>query len=159
MKIYGLKIYESDVFVKDFRPIATNGVAGLYDLCGNQFYPLPGGEVRGMKFGGVEFQIAPQPATLMPSGVSSTATLTCLAAGAQSYEWYEDGVLMYDKTSDSLTLTWERAKAKSSNHPHPFNGLPGKAMRTHLMRSIYRKNYTLLFFWLPSITRMLKQGC
>ena len=31
MKIYGLKIFESDVLIKDFRPFVTNGVAGLID--------------------------------------------------------------------------------------------------------------------------------
>ena len=31
MKIYGLKIYESDVLVKDYRPFVTNGVPGLID--------------------------------------------------------------------------------------------------------------------------------
>ena len=32
MKIYGLKIYESDVLVKDYRPTVTNGVPGLIDV-------------------------------------------------------------------------------------------------------------------------------
>ena len=32
MKIYGLKIYEHDVLVKDFKPIVTNGVPGLIDV-------------------------------------------------------------------------------------------------------------------------------
>lgn len=32
MKIYGLKLYESNNLVKDFRPIVTNGVPGLVDV-------------------------------------------------------------------------------------------------------------------------------
>ena len=40
MKIYGLKIYESGVLVKDFRPIVTNGVAGLFDTAGASAAPL-----------------------------------------------------------------------------------------------------------------------
>ena len=39
-----------------------------------------------------------------------TGTLTCLAAGAQSYEWYEDGVLMEGETSASLELDWTRKR-------------------------------------------------
>ena len=31
MRIYGLKIYESDVLLKDYRPFVTNGVPGLID--------------------------------------------------------------------------------------------------------------------------------
>lgn len=32
MKIYGLKIYEDDQIIKDFRPFVTNGVPGLIDI-------------------------------------------------------------------------------------------------------------------------------
>ena len=32
MKIYGLKIYESDTLVKDYKPIVTNGVPGLVNV-------------------------------------------------------------------------------------------------------------------------------
>jgi hypothetical protein len=53
-----------------------------------------------------------------------TGTLTCLAVGAQSYEWYEDGVLMEGETSDSLTLDWERTKAKMNNHTHTYSVKP-----------------------------------
>jgi len=53
-----------------------------------------------------------------------TGTLTCLAVGAQSYEWYEDGVLMEGETSDSLTLDWERTKAKMDNHTHTYSVKP-----------------------------------
>lgn len=124
MRLYGFKVTTDGNLVRDFVPYVTNGVAGLYDLCGNQFYPLPGGKVRGAKFRGVEFQIAPQPATLTRNGMGNTATLTCLAAGAQSYEWYEDGVLMEGETSDSLTLTWDQAKAKLGTHIHTYSVKP-----------------------------------
>lgn len=40
MKIYGLKIYESGALVKDFRPIVTNGVAGLIDTADAAAAPL-----------------------------------------------------------------------------------------------------------------------
>ena len=60
----------------------------------------------------------------MPSDAGSTATLTCLAAGAQSYEWYEDGVFMEGETSDALTLNWDRAKAKMNNHTHTYSVKP-----------------------------------
>ena len=82
--------------------------------------PLTGGKVRGKGYQGQtgEFEISPQPATLTYKEGENSTTLTCLAAGAQSYEWYEDGVLMSDKTSDSLTLTWTHAKAKSQTHTY-----------------------------------------
>lgn len=124
MKIYGLKIYESDALVKDYRPTVTNGVSGLYDLCGSGFYPLAGGKVSGAKSKGVAFQIEPQPMTLKHIGARRTGTLTCLAAGAQSYEWYENGVLMSGKTSNSLALEWSEAKAKSANNIYTYSVKP-----------------------------------
>jgi hypothetical protein len=115
MRLYSVKIYKSGVLDRCFVPCLTNGVAGLYETCQNRFFPLTGGKVRGkgMKNVANDILVSPQPAKLTREGTGSTATLTCLAAGAQSYEWYEDGVKMQDATSDALTLTWTRARAKS----------------------------------------------
>ena len=108
MRLYGLKIYKSGVLDRCYVPCVHNGQAGLYELCQKRFFPLTGGKVSGATFAGQEFQIAPQPAKLTSSSGRNTATLTCLAAGAQSYEWYEDGVLLSGETSDALTLNWTR---------------------------------------------------
>ena len=115
MRLYRFKVTTGGVPVRDFVPYSTNGVAGLYDLCGKRFYPLAGGKVRGAKSKGVAFQIEPQPMTLKHGEARRTGTLTCLAAGAQSYEWYENGVLMEGETSDSLTLEWSEAKANRAH--------------------------------------------
>jgi len=101
-----------------------NGQAGLYELCQNRFFPLAGGKVRGATLAGQEFQISPQPAKLTYEDGENSTTLTCLAAGAQSYEWYEDSVLIPGETSDSLTLEWDRTKAKTSNHTHIYSVKP-----------------------------------
>ena len=112
MRLYSVKIYKSGVLDRCFVPCLTNGVAGLYETCQNRFFPLTGGKVRGKGYKGQsgEFVISPQPARLTRTGTGSTATLTCLAVGAQSYEWYENGVLMPGETSDSLTLAWTKAE-------------------------------------------------
>ena len=71
------------------------------------------------------YQILPfDDMALTKDGDGNTATLTCLAPSAQSYEWYEDGVRMPGETSDSLTLNWERAKAKPNNHTHTYSVKP-----------------------------------
>ena len=114
MRLYRFKVTTGGVPVRDFVPCCTNGVAGLYDLCGKRFYPLAGGKVSGAKSKGVAFQIEPQPMTLKHIGARRTGTLTCLAAGAQSYEWYENGVLMPGETSNSLALEWSEEKADST---------------------------------------------
>ena len=103
MRLYSVKIYKSGVLDRCFVPCLTNGVAGLYETCQNRFFPLTGGKVRGATLAGQEFQLAPQPARL--TYTRNTSTLTCVAAGAQRYEWYEDDKLL-PETTDSLTLTW-----------------------------------------------------
>ena len=110
--------------MRNYVPCVHNGQAGLYDLVNNTFSALTGGKVSGATLKGQEFQIAPIPATLTKGASGNTATLTCLAAGAQSYEWYEDGVLMPGETADSLTLTWVRTKAKADNHTHTYSVKP-----------------------------------
>lgn len=130
MRLYGFKIYEyiNDVktLQRNYVPCVTNGVAGLYDLCTDTFKPLTGGKVSGKGYSGQvdEFIAVPQPAKLTSSGTGSTATLTCFAPSAQSYEWYEDGVLMPGETSDSLTLNWDRSRAKMNNHTHTYSVKP-----------------------------------
>ena len=124
MRLYRFKVTTDGVPVRDFVPYSTNGVAGLYDICGRRFYPLAGGKVSGAKSKGVAFQIEPQPMTLKHSEARRTGTLTCLAAGAQSYEWYENGVLMPGETSDSLALEWSEAKAKSANNTYTYSVKP-----------------------------------
>ena len=124
MRLYRFKVTTDGVLVRDFVPYSTNGVAGLYDLCGKRFYPLAGGKVSGAKSKGVAFQVEPQPMTLKYNEARRTGTLTCLAAGAQSYEWYENGVLMPGKTSDSLTLEWSEEKARSANSTYTYSVKP-----------------------------------
>ena len=125
MRLYNFKIFESGEVVRNFVPCLTNGVAGLYEQHTKVFYPLTGGKVRGMGTNGAsEFVTEPQPATLTHTEGENTTTLTCFAPSAQSYEWYEDGVLIPGETSDSLTLTWEKSKAKMSNHTHTYSVKP-----------------------------------
>ena len=124
MRLYRFKVTTGGALVRDFVPYSTNGVAGLYDLCGKRFYPLEGGKVSGAKSKGVAFQIEPQPMTLKQIEARSTGTLTCLAAGAQSYEWYENGVLMEDEESDSLTLEWSEEKARNASNIYTYSVKP-----------------------------------
>ncbi len=124
MRLYRFKVTTDGNVVRDYVPYSTNGVAGLYDLCEKRFYPLAGGKVRGAKSKGVAFQIEPQPMTLKHGEARRTGTLTCLAAGAQSYEWYENGVLMEGETSDSLTLEWSEAKANRAHNTYTYSVKP-----------------------------------
>jgi hypothetical protein len=129
MRLYSFKIYEyiNDVktLQRNYVPCVTNGVAGLYEKYTKTFFPLTGGKVSGKTAEGEDaFVTEPQPATLTKRGSNNTVTLTCFAPSAQSYEWYEDGVLLPGETSDSLTLTWARAKAKPYNHTHTYSVKP-----------------------------------
>ena len=111
MRLYNVKIYKSDALDRNYVPCIKDGTAGLYELVENKFFPLIGGKVSGATLAGQEFQIAPQAAKVSSSQKKKPRdkpTLTCLAAGAQWYEWYEDGVLMEGETSDSLTVQWRK---------------------------------------------------
>ena len=82
MRIYSFKVTTNGNVVRDFVPCVTNGVAGLYDLAGNQFYPLTGGKVSGKGTKDKSaFIVSPQPVKLNHNGSN---TLTCFAPGAQS---------------------------------------------------------------------------
>ena len=118
MRLYNFKITEAGEVVRNYVPCVRNGQAGLYDLVNNTFSAVAGGKVRGATLQGQAFQISPQPAKLTHKEGENSTTLTCLAAGAQSYEWYEDDVLMAGEESDTLTLDWTVAKAKSQTHTY-----------------------------------------
>ena len=109
MRLYSCKIYEDGVLQRCFVPYKKGSEAGLYDLVNGTAWKLTGGKVYGKGFRGTadypsEFQIAPQPTKLTKT--SGGSTLTCLAAGAQSYEWYEDGVRIDGVSGDSLAISW-----------------------------------------------------
>ena len=124
LRLYSFKISEGGVAKLYYVPCIKDGQAGLYDLCTDTFKPVVGGKVSGATLKGTVFQIAPQPAKLTHTTGENTATLTCLAAGAQSYEWYVDGVKIEGETGDSLTVTWERGKAKADKHTFTYSVKP-----------------------------------
>ena len=104
MRLYSFKISEAGNVVRNYVPCVRNGQAGLYDLENNTFSALAGGKVSGATLKGEAFQIAPEPAKLAKG--DAPATLKCLAAGAQSYEWYVDGVKIDGETGETLTVEW-----------------------------------------------------
>lgn len=113
MRLYRFKVTTGGVPVRDFVPCVSNGVAGLYDLCGSGFYPLAGGKVSGRGAKGLgDFVVTPQDTTVKRSRPS---TLTCIAAGTQSYEWYENGSKIDGATNDSYTVEWSEEKALQPN--------------------------------------------
>ena len=108
MRLYGFKVTTDGTVVRDYVPYVTNGVAGLYDLVGAKFYPLAGGKVRGRGAKGRdEFVVRPQPTRI---DIGGTGTLACFAAGAQRYDWYENGNLIEGETGDSLKLQWVKLR-------------------------------------------------
>lgn len=126
MRLYRFKIYEyvNDVktLQRDYVPCLTNGVSGLYERYTKTFLPLTGGKVSGKGYSGQshEFETVLQPTRITVNG---TGTLTCFAPSAQYYEWYEDGVKL-GETSNSLTLHWEKAKARSYRYIHVYSVRP-----------------------------------
>ena len=120
MRLYGLRIYDyvDDVktLARNYAPCVHNGQAGLYETVTTNFIPLAGGKVCGRTLQGETFQIAPAPAKIIAATGYNVATLTCVAAGAQSFEWYRydeggDEWVLQGESSDTLTVTWENMPA------------------------------------------------
>ena len=111
MRLYGFKISEAGTEARNYVPCVMDGAAGLYELHTKTFFPLAGGKVsgRGSKEVAGGLIVAPQATRIARDG---TGTLTCLAAGAQSYEWYEDGVKIEGETGHTLTVAW------TQHNPH-----------------------------------------
>ncbi len=124
MRLYSFRISEAGTVVRNYVPCVHDGQAGLYDLVNNTFSTLPGGKVSGATINGDTFQIAPQPARLIHKDGLNSTTLTCLAVGgAQSYQWYVDGVKIDGATSDSYTVNWEK--------------IPAPYVRTYSVKPVY----------------------
>ncbi|MBQ3340679.1 MAG: hypothetical protein IJG84_02200 [Kiritimatiellae bacterium] len=104
MRLYSFRIYKKGELDRNYVPCVRNGAAGLYETCGNKFLQVLGGKVSGATLKGEAFQIAPEPAKLAKG--DAPATLKCLAAGAQSYEWYVDGVKIDGETGETLSVEW-----------------------------------------------------
>lgn len=112
MKLYRFKVSEEGVPMRDFVPCTHDGQAGLYDLLNNKFYPLTTGKVYGKGYSGQSgtFEVAlPQTAKIMKG--MGPYELSCIASGASSFEWYEDGKLIGGATTDSYAVTWEKTPA------------------------------------------------
>ena len=91
-------------------------MAGLYDLCGKQFYRIQydgdfyDGKVSGATRAGETFQVPPTVVYGRRDG-RINATISCKAAGAHSYKWYRNGVLVDGATDDTLTVDWDASLA------------------------------------------------
>ena len=107
IRLYSLKISEAGTLARNFVPCMHEGQAGLYELCEGKFYPLEGGKVYGKGYTGQtgDFEVALPQTAKITKGTGSYE-LSCIAAGASSFEWYEDDKLIEGATTDSYTVEW-----------------------------------------------------
>ena len=114
MRLYGFRVTTAGEVVRDYVPCMSEGQAGLYELCTKTFTPVEGAKVRGAKSRNAEgvpvaFQVPPKDAKVTKKE-NDVPTFTCVASGAQSYEWYADGALVEGETNDTLTVNWRKLK-------------------------------------------------
>ncbi len=114
MKLYSLRIYESDILVHEFVPYSDNGVPCLFDTVdkvvktdarnGNAFV------LGGMGVDGAEKWVKQLPATAQVSQSHQTFTLTAAAAGAIRYRWTLNGEEIEGATGETCTATWSKGR-------------------------------------------------
>ena len=111
MKLFSLRIYESDVLVHEYVPYSDNGVPCLYDTVddvvkkdarnGNPFV------IGGMGVDGAEKWVKELPATAQVSEGGSV-TFTAASSGAIRYKWTLNGEEIEGVTGETCTATWRK---------------------------------------------------
>ena len=103
MKLYGFKVYESGVLVRDYVPFLQNGVAGLYDKKNGTFVTDAMGNAP-MKVSGVGGPVSSVSDVCVGHGKS--VTLNGGVSGAVGYQWYMNGAVIEGATNATYTVTW-----------------------------------------------------
>ena len=110
-RLYSFAVYEDDVLVHRYVPCVENGIAGVRDSVGKQFFgnwktadgsgfTLHG---AGMDGGGMVFTEQPQGGRLSRG---RTLTLTAFAPGAAGYQWLKNGEIVEGATGRTLEATY-----------------------------------------------------
>ena len=114
VRIYSVRIYESDALAHEFLPYGRGAVTGLYDTVTGDV--ISNGS--SFTFGGVG-QDHGQFKTYIKPGYSAklvhrgTTTLTAYAPGANSYKWLMDGRPIAGGTDGVLPVAWARGGTKT----------------------------------------------
>lgn len=113
LKVFTARIYEANVLKHEFVPYMQDGVAGLYDTVTGAFkVPTNSGAnalvMSGKGVNGAEMWVKAISATATEIGKDKTATLTAAAAGAKSYIWKCNDVVIPEATGETCTATWRK---------------------------------------------------
>ena len=108
-RIYGVRIYESDVLKHAFIPYGRGAVTGLYDTVTGEVksngpsFTFGG---RGQDYGQLKVYITPGYNDRI--GYAESTTLTAYAPGATAYRWLCDGKPVEGGEAGTLTVAWTR---------------------------------------------------
>lgn len=116
IKLYSMRIYESDKLKHEYLPYKNGDEIGLYDTVdkvvkqdarnGNAFV------IGGKGVDGKEKWVKELPAKAAIRAGGSI-TLTAAAAGAKSYIWKKDGVEIHGETGESISVSWTKDGCKT----------------------------------------------
>ena len=111
MKLYSLRVYESDVLVHEYLPYCTSGVACLYDTVdkavlsdarGGNAFSLGGMGVEGSE------RWVKTPHGFKMRKTDLPGTLVASAIGAKSYRWTKNGQPIEGGENGELAVEWEK---------------------------------------------------
>lgn len=113
LKVFSVRIYESNVLKHEFVPCVQNGVVGLWDTVGKVFKGNSASganalTLSGMGVDGAEMWVKPIAASAASIAKDKTATITATAAGAIRYKWTLNGEVIEGETGEAITATWRR---------------------------------------------------
>ena len=112
IKLYSMRIYESDVLVHEYIPYKKGSTVGLYDTVDkivktdarNSATPF---KIGGKGVDGVEkWIVVPQGAVLRKG--DAPRAISANASGAVSYKWTKNGEAIEDGTDGDLIVEWAR---------------------------------------------------
>lgn len=115
MRVYGFRIYESDVLIHDYRPYRKGDVVGLIDHITGMGLSNVAAKANPFKIGGGcvkgdEYYDVPLQTEMVSVKVHGGHLLKVSAIGATRYRWFMNGQEIAGATGDTLEVAWIRSR-------------------------------------------------
>ena len=113
LKLYSMKIFESDVLLHHYLPYRDGDLVCLKDVVTGDLVRNAVAGANAFRIGGMGWNDAgdvfyTQPQDGLTVGLAKPATLSAYAPGALAYQWFRDGEALEGETGMTLSVPWQR---------------------------------------------------